>query len=108
MKQRIWGSLGYVAALALVLWGTSAPPANAARCLEYGPSVVKLIGTISLQRGFGPPGFGEDPERDMKLSYAQLTLDRSICVDGGGDSDDVKETGVKYLHMLYDADNYPL
>ena len=109
MNARPWGSFGHVAALGLALFAMFALPANAARCLGYEPNVVNLTGTISMGHGFGPPGFGEDPEHDMKLSYPLLTVDRPICVDktlATTDSDAVKEAGVKALEMVH-SDEHP-
>lgn len=65
-----------------------AGPAWAQGCLPYEPAQVTLTGKLSTGRGYGPPGFGEDPQHDRKESFAQVTLDKAACVSGGTDTNE--------------------
>jgi hypothetical protein len=52
-------------------------------CLSYEPATVTLIGRVVLRDSFGPPGYGEDPDRDEKRRNIVLLLASPICVTGG-------------------------
>jgi len=65
-----------------------AGPAWAQGCLPYEPATVTLTGKLSTGRGYGPPGFGEDPRHDAKETFAQVTLDKAACVNGGTDTNE--------------------
>ena len=69
-------------------------PVMADDCLPYEPATVTLMGKLSMARGYGPPGFGEDPKHGAKEAYGLLTLDKPVCVSGGSDpmDDNVKAT----------------
>ncbi len=42
--------------------------------LEPTDRAVALAGTMRMVHGYGPPGYGEDPRRDVKVSYLALQL----------------------------------
>jgi hypothetical protein len=54
-------------------------------CLEYGPALVSLSGTITRHMEYGPPNYGEDPAHDAKELYWYLELNKAICVNGKND-----------------------
>jgi hypothetical protein len=39
---------------------------------------VALAGTMKMVHGYGPPGYGEDPKKDVKVSYLALSLTFSV------------------------------
>ena len=63
----------------------AAPPTvkPGSHCLAYDPAVATVAGTVSMATGYGPPGFGEDPQNDPKFQYARIVPDRPVCVTGG-------------------------
>jgi len=51
-----------------------------ASCLKEGDK-VNVTGELKKEFFYGPPGWGEDPEHDKKLTYWILTLDKPFtCV----------------------------
>ena len=56
-------------------------PTVAASCLHYSGSSVTLAGKVKLQKFFGPPNFGENPDTDSHEVQAILLLAKPICVD---------------------------
>jgi hypothetical protein len=77
-------------------------------CLEYGPAVVTLSGTITRHFYYGPPNYGEDPATDAKEIHWFLNLDEPICVNGKDeDSPEMEgETGVRRLQIVH-LNGYP-
>jgi hypothetical protein len=54
----------------------SAPQA----CRPLSPSRVQLSGTLRTEERLGPPGYGETPERDGRLTIYLLVLDEEVDV----------------------------
>jgi hypothetical protein len=42
--------------------------------VEPTDRVVALAGTMRMVHGYGPPGYGEDPRRDVRVSYLAVQL----------------------------------
>jgi len=97
---RIFLLLGF---LTLSVWTCGAATAASKKCLEYEPKVVTLAGKISRHQAYGPPNFGETPQRDEKIVYWTLDLPKPICVDGKGDEPGIYDDheDVRHLHIVY-------
>ena len=54
--------------------------------LHYEPAVVGLVGTIRMERHYGPPNFGQTPHRDMVENVPVLILDTPVTVQGNPSS----------------------
>ena len=83
------------------------------KCLEYGPAIVTLTGTIMSQMQYGPPNYGEDPAHDAKEAYWYLQLDDPICVNGKKDNSEemegeknVRKVQIVYLNGYPQGDNW--
>jgi len=50
--------------------------------LRYAPDTVEVRGTLVFEQQYGPPGYGEDTLRDLRLSVPVLRLGRPISVVG--------------------------
>jgi hypothetical protein len=55
-------------------------------CEEYGLSGTTLVGTVTLETFFGPPGYGESPETDSKERQAILHLAKPLCTLASDDA----------------------
>jgi hypothetical protein len=66
-----------VGLFAIMIWGRAA---TAGETYPYWPAVVKLTGTLIFERRFGPPGYGNTPDKDEKLEAPFLFLDAPITV----------------------------
>ncbi len=70
-------------------------------CILYEPAIVTIYGTLSIEKGYGPPGFGEDPVHDQKEEYPVLSLDSAICINGGKAMSDNKDvSSIKYIQII--------
>jgi len=78
----------------------AASPACADECLAYEPAQVTITGLVTMAQGFGPPGFGEDPAHDAKETYARLSLDKPVCVNGGKDLSDEDVAAIKDFQLV--------
>jgi hypothetical protein len=85
--------------LVFIALACAGPAAAEADCLAYEPVSLTITGIVTLAKGYGPPGFGEDPKHDKKEEYALLTLDKPACVAGGHDAidEDVAAIGAVQL-----------
>lgn len=50
--------------------------------IDYGPKIVSLGGYLTQEKRYGPPNYGENPDRDEKLTMAVLHLQRAIHMCG--------------------------
>lgn len=46
----------------------------------FEPDTTALVGTIKLCHAFGPPGYGETPESDEKVTYYAIHLSKPINI----------------------------
>lgn len=46
--------------------------------VRYSPNLTGLTGILRKEHRFGPPGFGENPKTDPRVSIVVLKLDRPI------------------------------
>jgi hypothetical protein len=75
--------------LAIAIWGR----ADAAeQTYPYWPAVVKLTGTLIFERRYGPPGYGNTPDKDEKLEVPILFLDAPITVEAAQNDPNEYET----------------
>jgi hypothetical protein len=97
-----WISLVPAIAMAGRLASASAQ-ATESPCLEYGPAIVTLTGTITRHMEYGPPNYGEDPAHDERVVYWYLDVDKPICVNGkDGDTPEMEsERDVRRLQIVY-------
>lgn len=56
--------------------------APAIRCMSPARGPVRLSGILTQKRKFGPPGYGETPKRDQKLTILILRLTEGLDVCG--------------------------
>jgi hypothetical protein len=54
----------------------------AATVLRYEPKVEQLTGTVKMERHYGPPNYGENPQTDSVLIVPVLVLDAPVTVQG--------------------------
>lgn len=65
--------------LLITLLLLSSTPLRAQRpIVEPTDRAVALAGTMRMVHGYGPPGYGEDPKKDVKVSYLALSLSFSV------------------------------
>ena len=83
-----------VAMVGLTLGAMAFVPRTHATCAHYGPEVVRLTGHLSIDKEYGPPGYGETPAKDEKLHVAILHLTHPL--DVCGDSRDVMTSEADY------------
>lgn len=97
-----------VAAVVGCAWHPQQPFATDRACLQYGPAVVSLTGTITKHMTYGPPNYGEDPAHDSQEIYWYLDLDNPICVDGAKDNSPEAqgEKDVREVQIVY-SNGYP-
>jgi len=52
-------------------------------CMQMAPVVVSLSGRVYVESKYGPPGFGETPDRDSRIVGTILRLNHAIhvCAD---------------------------
>jgi len=55
---------------------------------------VTLEGKIVLYDFYGPPGYGENPDEDMKVSYYFLVLKNPIKFEGDNETKTIKEVQI--------------
>jgi len=75
--------------LCVVALGCIACQAHALEpCVQMAPIFVSLSGRVYIESKYGPPGFGETPNRDLRLVSAILKLDHTIyvCSDSNSSS----------------------
>lgn len=87
--QRLIGgflTLSLMGSLALLSAGFCKAGSGAVVCLPYEPATVSLTGTLTSEEKLGPPGYGETPDVDRKMTIFVLRLDAPIdtCGQPGG------------------------
>ncbi len=73
------------------------------RWVPYEPAVVELRGTLKVCERYGPPGYGEDPERDQRMRVPVLILSNPINVRGDPAAEVNIESvrGVRELQLVF-------
>jgi hypothetical protein len=80
-------------------------PVAAKKCLEYGPTVVTLSGTIRSHVFPGPPNYESIKKGDQRETAIILTLVAKTCTAGNDrESLDVPETGVRGVQLVVTTD----
>ena len=70
--------------------------------MSYEPANVILRGHVRGSFGYGPPGFGENPNTDSKERFLMLALPSPVCVSGGAPgSTDEDVSGVSELQLVF-------
>lgn len=72
------------------------PPADAIR---FGRTVT-LRGTLDTLKRYGPPGYGENPAADERLTFVVLRLDAPIDVYTGHQDWEKTETDVRDVQLV--------
>lgn len=54
---------------------------------DLGEHPLKFNGQLEKEIGYGPPGWGEHPDRDQKFTYYVLRLMKRICLKEGDGKD---------------------
>jgi hypothetical protein len=60
--------------------------AHAAACERYDAPTTTLSGIVTIKTFFGPPNYGESPEKDARERQAILHLEKPLCTVASGDS----------------------
>jgi len=68
--------------------------------LEPTDRAVALAGTLSIERGYGPPGYGEDKRTDARLSYWALKLTFEVTTDCTAQTPDLWSIQCSPTHLL--------
>jgi hypothetical protein len=89
------------AAILFLTWQAVGTTAEAPLCLPYEPEAVVVMGVVQRALAYGPPGFGETPDRDAKEIFYSLELGTPICVLGGDDADQPAEKSIRQLQIAF-------
>jgi hypothetical protein len=93
-----------IAAALLGLMAACAPSHRGvpSACLQYEPATVILSGRLMTVQEYGPPNFGETPDKDERISVPLLALTRPIdvCGDSASELNSETERGVRELQLL--------
>lgn len=98
-----------MAALCLLAYAAAGAAGNGV-WVEYEPALVELKGKLVVVEKFGPPGWGETPDQDMKFKVAILRLAEPVNVQGDPKSETNMDTfrNVREIQLsgLHDYDEY--
>src|SRR5208337_498860 len=89
------------AASLFLSWHAESVRAQSPICLPYEPETVVVMGTVQRALAYGPPGFGETPDRDAKEVFYSLALAAPICVLGGDDPDQPAEPSIRQMQIAF-------
>jgi hypothetical protein len=64
--------------IVMLLLSLAAPLSAQRPIVEPTDRPVALAGTMKMVHAYGPPGYGEDPKKDVKVSYLALGLAFSV------------------------------
>lgn len=67
-------------------------------CKQMAPTVVSLSGHVYVESKYGPPGFGETPDRDSRIVGTILKLGHAIHVCA--DSNSSPNPGLEPVHEV--------
>jgi len=67
-------------------------------CIQMAPTVVSLSGRVYVKSKYGPPGFGETPDRDSRIVGTILRLSHAIHVCA--DSNSSRKPGLEPVHEV--------
>lgn len=78
-------------------------PAQEQPWLSYFPSVVRLQGKLTKVLKYGPPSYGENPEKDSRLEVAFLILRAPVRIKGNSASSINHEqiTNVNFVQVVF-------
>jgi hypothetical protein len=97
-KIQTWG-IGLLLLTSLVALTTSA----AADCLEYGPSVVQISGTLTQKTYPGPPNYADIKKGDRPETQWIVVFPQSICVRQDPKDPDLNsaESGILKVQLVF-------
>jgi|SRR5437667_12851820 len=113
MSAPTFGSKKWISCMSLVsppsvrivlLGGACKRPSHLSQsCLPYEPEVVVLTGTLTEERRFGAPDYGENPSTDRKLIIPILQLGDDVNVCGQAKSELNADTirGVRQIQLIF-------
>ena len=92
-----------IAILSLLTFGSEHPLAQEQPWLSYFPSVVRLHGKLTRLQKYGPPSYGELPEKDSRLEVAFLILRAPVRIKGNPESSINHEqiTNVNFVQVVF-------
>ena len=76
-----------------------------AQCLDYGPKVVALSGTITRATFAGPPNFASVADGDKAEIIWVLKLEKPVCVLAANEID-VREDNQKEVQLVLSPEQY--
>ena len=85
------------------IFGLDSPLAQEQPWLSYFPSVVRLQGKLTKLQKYGPPSYGEVPEKDSRLEVAFLILRAPVRIKGNAQSSINHEqvTNVNFVQVVF-------
>lgn len=81
--------------------------------VQYFPASTTLRGELRKENRFGPPGFGETPKTDAKVSIIVLVLKSPVTAvpSAGADADKTSNLdtveGVSEIQLFFEGDDGP-
>lgn len=71
-------------------------------CTSLWPAKVQFSGVLRTEKEFGPPGYGETPERDQRLTIyiLHLFVPETICGGFDGNVERPEMKGVRQLQLV--------
>jgi hypothetical protein len=109
MKKRLSAALGLSTLLASSAFAAPTKVKfDSSQTLAFGDE-VEIRGKLQVGDFFGPPGFGENPNKDKNERFFILQLPSAIRVSSSGASKDGPDLGVSFLQIIVrDFDKVPL
>ncbi len=91
------------AIFSLVAFDSKDPLAQEPPWLSYFPSVVRLHGKLTRVQKYGPPSYGEIPEKDSQLEVGFLILRTPVRIKGNAESSINHEpiTNVNFVQVVF-------
>lgn len=94
----------------LLTFDSKHPLAQEPPWLSYFPSVVRLHGKLTRVQKYGPPSYGEAPEKDSRLEVGFLILRTPVRIKGNAESSINHEqiTNVNFVQVVFppELENY--
>ena len=87
----------------LLTFDSKRPLAQEQPWLSYFPSVVRVHGKLTRLQKYGPPSYGEIPEKDSRLEVGFLILRTPVRIKGNAESSINHEqiTNVNFIQVVF-------
>lgn len=106
MKRLILGAAVCFASAACAQHATEASHAVQKIGVVCAAPCFTFVGTVKRELNYGPPGFGETPKKDRRITDYILVLDNKINIEASKYIDPAK--GVSEIQLFLPYDNNPL